>query len=424
MKLNRILLAGVLAAMSSQAVAATDPALIKARQKFFGIENVDANTGAVKKDRVIASWATNTTYVVSVLGRVIMLDSYVTRLELAPGRVPFTIQDLVDVKPEAIMLGHGHFDHADNAAYIAKKSGATVYGAPEHCDQMAADVVRMFNDPNAINGGTKIIPDAIPVPCIALVSRGATPGTEVTRLNFLEPIVCAIALKHMHSNAVPYDPTYPQITPNVTRDTRDAQMYPAGTPLTPPTNVANRVPGQIDIRTSTAGSLSVGGPISLMYQFVLRGGNNFTFLWNNTAGPMKEGIAPDGNWGPAVGANVFNLLASLPMTDVQFGTVATANLANNGMRDPVMYVQKLRPQVFIPGHMTTGTGGVGESSSPEMFFTFKQQIAAMSTVEPIYVPELRWLVDPLDYLRPQTFIPGDARWNNPAKAARVAQFCS
>jgi len=35
---------------ASVASAAADPAMIKARQKFFGIENVDAMTGAVKKD--------------------------------------------------------------------------------------------------------------------------------------------------------------------------------------------------------------------------------------------------------------------------------------------------------------------------------------------------------------------------------------
>src|SRR5262245_20494921 len=57
------------------------PAQIAARQKFFGIENVNASTGAVKSDKVILSWATNTTFAVSVLGRVILLDSYVTRLE-------------------------------------------------------------------------------------------------------------------------------------------------------------------------------------------------------------------------------------------------------------------------------------------------------------------------------------------------------
>mgnify|MGYP006172011541 CR=1 FL=1 len=51
-------------------------ALVKARQKFFGIENVD-DKGNVKKDKVIFSWSTNTTYVVSVKGRVLMLDDVV-----------------------------------------------------------------------------------------------------------------------------------------------------------------------------------------------------------------------------------------------------------------------------------------------------------------------------------------------------------
>ena len=64
---------------TSTALAAADPALLKARQKFFGMDNVDVNTGDVKKDKVIASWATNTTYVVSIMGRVVLLDSYITR---------------------------------------------------------------------------------------------------------------------------------------------------------------------------------------------------------------------------------------------------------------------------------------------------------------------------------------------------------
>src|SRR5437899_1119689 len=191
-------------AMCAISLSATaDSDLIAARQKIFGIENVDANTGAVKKDKVIFSWLTNTTYAASVLGRVIMLDSYVTRLELTPGRTPFVIQDVLDVKPEAILLGHGHFDHADNAAYIAKWTNAAIYASPETCDAMQADVTRMFNDPNAINGGAKIIPDGNPVNCIPIVTRGSTPGTEITRLNFLEPLACIVGFKHMHSYAVP-----------------------------------------------------------------------------------------------------------------------------------------------------------------------------------------------------------------------------
>ena len=72
----------VMGLCTSAAMAAADPALLKARQKFFGIENVDVNTGAVKKDKVITSWLTNTTYIVSIMGNVILLDSYISRPEL------------------------------------------------------------------------------------------------------------------------------------------------------------------------------------------------------------------------------------------------------------------------------------------------------------------------------------------------------
>src|SRR5688500_16951895 len=58
-----------------------DPRLVAARVKFFGAENVDGR-GRVKKDKVIFSWATNTTYVVSVQGRVMLLDSYINHAEL------------------------------------------------------------------------------------------------------------------------------------------------------------------------------------------------------------------------------------------------------------------------------------------------------------------------------------------------------
>src|SRR4051794_17810387 len=91
----------VMAAFSSVALAKDiDPALIKARQKFFGIENVDEK-GRVDKEKVIFSWATNTTYVVSILGRVMLLDSYINRPELRPAgldtrRTPILPQDFID----------------------------------------------------------------------------------------------------------------------------------------------------------------------------------------------------------------------------------------------------------------------------------------------------------------------------------------
>jgi hypothetical protein len=226
----------------------------------------------------------------------------------------------------------------------------------------------------------------------------------------------------MHSNAVSPDPAFPPFPFNVTVDPRDPQMYPRGTSLTPPTNPAQRVPGQINIATS--GSGGVGGPIALFYDFVLRGGYNFTFAWHNSTGALKEGLAPDGAWGPVVGQNVFNLLAALPPTDVEFGSASSANTANNGHRDLVLYQQYLQPQVFYPGHMTTGTNGVGESSTQELWFMYRGAQAGMGTVQPVYKPEVHWLVDPTDYIRPIVFNPGQPRWSNGNKASRIAQFCN
>src|SRR5438128_1505175 len=103
MNRGRMMCAGVGLAVTlwTSSALAVDPALVKARQKFFGVDNVDVNTGLVKKDRVIASWATNTTYLVSIMGRVILLDSYITRPELPAPPIdrrysPILPQDLID----------------------------------------------------------------------------------------------------------------------------------------------------------------------------------------------------------------------------------------------------------------------------------------------------------------------------------------
>src|SRR5215469_13984712 len=146
-----------LAFLSTTTLAANkkgDPATIAARQKIFGAENVDSRSGDVRKDKVIISWITNASFAASVKGRVILLDTFVTRLEIQPGRTPLVIQDLVDVKPEALFLGHGHFDHADNAAYLAKQLNIPIYASPETCDVMQVDIQRMATD--------LIIPNSLP----------------------------------------------------------------------------------------------------------------------------------------------------------------------------------------------------------------------------------------------------------------------
>ena len=383
-------------------------ATVAARQKIFGKNNVDARTGRVRNDKVIISWITNASFAASIKGRVVLLDTFVTRLEVETGRTPLVIQDLVDVRPEALFLGHGHFDHADNAAYISKLTGATIYASPETCENMQLDAVRIFGE------GTT-------VPCVSMTSSGSIPGDEIIPIHQLEPVATIKAFKHLHStNTVPQDPTFPAVvinspvdgqceTPCNLADPRDASMFPAGTPLST----------VLDISTSRTGQ---GGPISIFYQFKLHGDNQFTFAWHNTTGALREGCAlpnnlPDGTpsqpgqdtqgcFGPEVGQHLAQVMGELGPTDLEIGSVVSLGFGINGERDIVTYNQAIAPKVFIPNHTTAVAV---ESSSLEWKVGYLRVQDAMSVPQD-QRPELMWLVDPNDYLRPLVFDPKDDRW--------------
>jgi hypothetical protein len=446
----------VMAAFASVAPAKdADPALVTARQKFFGVENVDEK-GHVKKDKVIFSWATNTTYVASVRGRVMLLDSYLLHAELPTAgpidrrRTKALPQDFVDLKPEAIFLGHGHGDHADNAAFVAKWTGATIYAAPETCDVMQQDVIRMWNDPNAHNGGAKIIPDGNPVNCVGAVPRNSPPGeytgtlanptggaTTVRRIMQFDPQICVLAFKAIHSGNSPVDPSFVHSPLNDLADPRDAgrvfetppppvtypALYPTGIPYTPPANPASRVPGQMDTRTTGFGGAA--GIIQIAYHFVVRGKNNFTFAYVNSAGPVKEGIGSGSpglvtlaqyndpvNNGPAIalaaeiGKGLFSIMENLPNTDVMLGSVISLGSANNQQRDIISYIQRYKPRVFIPGHFSAVAQ---RGSSPYYLVNWRETALAMGFPQSEW-PELRWMVDPLDYFKPLVYDPDDERW--------------
>ena len=214
--------------------------MLKARQKFFGIDNVDVNTAAVKNDKVIASWATNTTYVVSIMGRVVLLDSYITTPQLPSSPIdrryaPVLPQDFIDVRPEAIFLGHGHGDHADNAAYIAKWTNATIYASPETCLVMQQDVVRMADRPESSERWRAVPSESAPVNCVGVVPTGSRPGqynegpnagllkSSATKLATpLDSLVCVLAFKFVHSGTAPADPSFTHATLSDLADPRYA----------------------------------------------------------------------------------------------------------------------------------------------------------------------------------------------------------
>ena len=432
-----------------------DAALVQARRKFFGIENVDAR-GRLDKEKVIVSWASNTTYVVAAAGRVLLLDSYINRPELPTTpldkrRTPILPQDFIDARPEAIFLGHGHGDHADNAAYVAKWTGATIYASPETCDVMQQDVARMWADPNLNNGGAKIIPNGDPVNCVGVVPRNSPPGeytgtvdkpaggtTSVRRITQFDPQICILTFKHVHSGTAPVDASFTHTVFNNLGDPRYSgrvitapppavtypAMFPAGTPFTPPSDPALRVPGQIN--TTTTGFGGSAGIIEIFYHFVVRGpGQDFTFSFVNSAGPVKEGIGSGSpglislaqfndpaNNGPAIalaaeiGKGLFSIMDNLPHPDVLLGSIVSLGAANNQQRDIIQYTQHLKPKVYYPGHLTD----VSQPGSAIYHKISWQETAVNMGFPQSEWPEFRLQIDPNDFLVPQVFNVKDDRW--------------
>ena len=395
-----------------------DAALIAARQKIFGAANVNDNNGKVRDDRVVFSWLTNATFAAAMKGHVVLLDTFVTRLETTPGRTPIVIQDLVDLKPEAIFIGHGHFDHADNAAYIAQETGAVIYATPETCDNMHIDATNNFNN------GYTLVPAVV---CKAITDRGSTPGKQIISINDLEPAVSIKAFKHLHStntgvtdpDAVPIAATVNGVCqptaskgntfPCNLQDPRDPMLFPAGTPLSSLMNIA----------TSRAGA---GGPISLFYVFTVNSGDKFRFAWHNTTGDIIDSCAlPNNNPatglpfepgqdasgcfpgvtvnGKTVGANLAAIMDSLGPVDVEFGSVVSLGFAQNGERDIVSYLEHVKPKVFIPNHVTAVAV---EGSSLEWKVGFFDALKAAGVPQAAW-PDVSWLVDPNDYLRPLVY---------------------
>jgi hypothetical protein len=390
------LLAGCVAAASLFAFTASakPPAtadLVRARTLIFGAEHVNQKTGQIDQRKVIFSWLTNATLAASVKGHVILLDTYVHRSEAIPGRTPFVVEDLISLAPEAAFIGHGHFDHADNAAWLGGKLGIPIFASAETC----ADF-RNLDLPNLVSTGA--LPAGTTLDCRDVTSYGSHPGAEVIKIKAMEPVMSITAFRHFHSGTSYAETRFPITPVNNEADPRDAAMYPPGVPHAYPTL------GKI------------GGPISIYYQFVVRGENNFTFVWHNTTGDLHNGCTIDHGvpncWDdmfPAehISANVRQAISSLSPTDLELGSFVSLGFRSTGMRDPIENSALLKPKVWVPIHQTNAAL---PSSSLWFKIAYQHQLSQIPTLTADQKPEYRWMVDPDDYLKPMVYDPEDVRW--------------
>jgi hypothetical protein len=339
-----------LATVAAPASAAALPAAtVHAREHFFGAANVDA-AGHVRRDRAIFSWFSVGSLAAALDGHVVLLDTYIHKGEDKPNYVPTTTDELVALAPEAVFLGHGHFDHANTAGQVVARTGALLIGTPEHCDQTKAQAANYAGEP-------------VNVHCVTTVPRGALPGARA-EIAPLGPGIGVTVLRHLHSAFEP---------PDAEHLTNPSLLPP---PLVDPSLILMHPPGPSVVNNDPNGD--EGG--SLLYQFRVGG---LSVVWHDTAGPMRE-EAPQ----------LVPALKALPRTDVELGAVLGFNGPTNGARDPVDYIEALRPKVFYPLHHDF----VQEyGASRQLETVMRREMARRGDLEGT---ELRWLYDPYDYVRP------------------------
>ena len=298
-------------------------ATIAARIHLLGAKNVNARTGAVKKDRVVFSWYGTANFVAAIKGHVVLFDGFLRRAYNLR-QVHTTLEELAATRPEYIFLGHAHFDHAIDAGQLSILSRAPIVGLPTHCTQVKQWVELQGSDPSKVR-------------CITAMSQKAPLGTIQHRPDLLRGVPITI-VRHLHtpytaldkgagqtSVAEPGGPEYP--CPH--------EPQWEGFPQFPGTaqEVKNVFLNAVGVATLLVPN-SDGGVI--LYQFRV-GRLNITF--NDSQGALD--YHPE----------VVKALKSLPPTDIEIGSIA-ANVQHNSncLHDVRRYWEVLHPKVFVPIH--------------------------------------------------------------------------
>ncbi len=334
-----------------------------ARQRILGIDKLDA--GQVK-----LWWYGVSSFIMAAGGHLFLLDAWEV-VGVHKNYVPITRDDLVALKPEAIFIGHGHFDHAADAGYIASRTGAALIAGDSVCAQARTDA--------ASN------PEALDFRCLKLGLDADNPAGSVFSTRIFANMANVQIIKHTHSAADP------------------ASLTTGGMPLvyTPEilpflTNLNTDPSETVKFLQSLPNDGGVGQPEGGTWAYHFRVGN-FSLLWNDSTGGM-----PDND--PTADA-VRVALAGLPdCVDVHLGAIVGFGMVTSAYRDALAYVAAARPRLFMPNHHDAWFPGIGGGASA---YETQWTQALMSLPNP---PKQDYLRDPDDYLKVRSFDVKAAEW--------------
>lgn len=350
------------------------PEVQAARERILG-------PGATDPAAVKLWWYGVSSFIVSAGGHLFLFDAWET-VGLHEDYVPIGREELAAIRPEAILVGHGHFDHAADAGYVAGHTGAALVAGQSVCDTARARAAQL--------GATAVFP------CLVLGNRDEPgPGT-LRAIRLFSDLPALQVLQHVHSAVDPTDlltgglplvyvPDLVTYIENLNTDPQEAALF-------------------LSTLQDDGGA---GQPEGGTWAYQLRVGD-FSLLWHDSTGPIGDE--------EPVGPTIQAALAGLPgCVDVQVGAIVGFGMVTSGLRDSTLYVASAHPQVFVPNHHDAWAPVVGGGAAAYE----AQWREALEGLE--HPPELDYLRDPQDYMLPRVYRVDDPRWKTPMAGSSCAR---
>lgn len=322
-------------------------------------------------DYVTLHWIGVSSFVITIGGHLLLFDAWEI-IGAVEDYLPLGREELAGLAPEAVLVGHGHFDHAGDLGYVAGTAKSVVVGSDEICTVGEQGAVRE-------GVGTDFT--------CAVTGTMTTPAQGVAQpLRLFADLPAITVLQHIHSNTAPPgngnepDPFVPIMDPQPYLD--HFQDNPA--------ELARFLAQQDESNQ--------GG--TWMYHFRI---GDFTLLVGDSAGPIFST--------PAVRA----ALDSFPgCVDVMANAILGFDQPVSGLQDPRLYVEHAHPKVFVPTH--------GDAWAPVISAgqeQYRAELAAQLARLP-NPPVVDHLVDPQDYLAERAYRVADPRWVPAMPGSRCA----
>ena len=312
---------------------------------------------------VTLHWTGVSSFIVTVGGHLLLFDAWEI-VGIHRDYLPIGREELAGVEPEAILLGHGHFDHAADAGYVAGRTGAAVVASEEQCDNVKRDAAREGN--------------AARFACLITGTQNEPPFGTLTPVRLFEDLEPVTILKNVHSAARP---------PGGGNELDPFLPVPDATPYI---QNFNGSPEELARFLETLDDPEGG---TRMYHFKV---GDFTLLLGDSAGPIFEH--------PPIRAALDRFPGCV---DVMANAILGFDQPVSGLQDPVLYVANAHPKVFLPTHADAWAPALsaGQAAYRDQLET---ELAALPNP-----PELDYLYDPQDYVRERAYRVSDRRWRAP-----------